>query len=295
MQNIAQLLRVLGGPLRVVFDSLAEFRMGQFALLAMLLGMWAWYQFGSQSQPPVIPPTILESVKALSSEVPPALPRPRRALRPTLVLPLVDDRELLVTQGIRQALEQQGWYRPVEKGPLVQFCDGLFSTIGMPRETVASPAIAIKLARATSAEVVLLGKLEQLELIRGHADVGFSLRTFEVQSGNVLYEGRFQSPRPGIFHGIITGWGLAVAGVIGLALLLPPVTIPVMRRVLRMESNKATAFTILLVTAVPAVLAWPVVFGSSVETWRIIGFAGAVLLAGLWCIAVMTWVAERQT
>ena len=89
MRHFARVFRLLGGPLRVVFELLSEFRMGQIALLALLLGMWAWYQFGSQSQPPVIPPTLLESVKTLSSDVPPAMPRPRRRIRPVLVLPLV--------------------------------------------------------------------------------------------------------------------------------------------------------------------------------------------------------------
>ena len=264
-------------------------------LLTLGVGLWGWRQFGQRESPPVVPATLQAAVEAASSRLPPALPRPQRALRPTLVLPLVDDRELLVTQGIRQALTRDGGYRPVDKGTGQQVLDELFELAGVPRQPVTDGEIALQIAEAAGAEVVVLGRVERLELQAQHAEVAFSLQVFETGSQTPLLADTFTSaPPPGLRNATSAlPWAWAL-GVLAVAVLWPLLTIPVMARVVRRESNSTTLVTIVVISAVPVVVAWPLFFGTAIVAWRVITFALALLLVAFWTALVMSWVAARE-
>jgi hypothetical protein len=281
-------------PVLFFLSLLLHVRFLAIAALALGVGVWGWRQSGSGEAPMPVPATLQEAVDAACLDVPRSLPRPQRALRPTLVLPLDGDRELLVTQGIRRALEQDGGYRPVDKGKARELLDELFDLAGVPRQDVTDADTALGMAKAAGAEVVLFGQVERLELRDGQAAVSFSLRAFELGSEQPLLVGNFPAAPPAESSAAETppAWGWML-GVLAVAVFWPLLTIPVMARVLRMESNAATLMTIVGVTAVPALVAWPLFFGTAVVAGRVIVFAVALLLVGLWSALVMSWVAAR--
>lgn len=282
-------------PVLLLLSLLLHARFLAVAALALGVGIWGWRQSSPGEAPPPIPATLQETVDAACRQVPRALPRPQRALRPTLVLPLAGDRELLVTQGIRRALDQDGGYRSVDKDQARELLDELFDLVGTPLQDVTDADTALEMAQAAGAEVVMLGRVERLELGDGQADVSFSLRAFELGSEQPLLAGNFPAAptveSPAAEPRLPWGWMLSVLAV---AVLWPLLTMPVMIRVLRMESNAATLLTILAVTAVPAVVAWPLFFATAVGAWRVVAFALAVLLVGFWSAQVMSWIAARE-
>jgi len=266
------------------------------ALAALALGasVWGWRPAGQSQLADPVPATLQEAVAAACSEVPRALPAPQRALRPTLVLPRAGDRELLMTQGIREALERDGGYRPVDQSLARELLDELFDLAGAPRQPVADAPTALGLAKAAGAEVVMFGHVERLALRDRRAEVSFSLQAFELGGEQPLLAGEFPALRPGSLRTATKlPWAMRL-GVLAVAVVWPLLTIPVMARVLRMDSNAATLLTILAVTAVPALVAWPQFFAEPVGPGRILAYAFAVLLAGFWSALVMSRVAARE-
>jgi len=68
-----------------------------------------------------------------------------------------------------------------------------------------------------------------------------------------------------------------------------------MRPVVKMESNATNLLAILSITAVPIVVAWPVIFGAGMGPWKVACFVAAGVVAGFWCTAVMSWVAAMES
>jgi len=301
---IRGLLRMIGGAIRPIWTFVRlplQLFVTVLILAALIAGGWSWY-WGDPDRPPPVPvrPTLSVAVDEVCGQVPEAVPRPKRAMRPLLVLPLVGDRELLLTGNLRDAFSEQSWYRVVDKGGLDRFVDQLFEVAGMPREPVADPATAIKLAQAASAEVVLIGRVDQLEPLEESVNVAVHVRMFEVESGELLFEEAFSNAKPeevAESPAATGGFSLGLSVVLGLAafaLIWPPITIPVMRRVLRMESNGAALLAIVLITAVPVAAASPLVLGGEVGVLGIALFVVIALLVGLWCMVVMSWVADSE-
>jgi hypothetical protein len=280
-------------PMLRAFELPFYVRFPAIVMLGLTLGVWGWHQSKQRDPPEPVPATLREAVDAACSDIPRSLPRPQRALCPTLVLPLVGDRELLVLQGIRRALDRDGGYRPIGKGLPRELMDDLFDLAGTPPQPVTDAQTALGIAKTAGAEVVVFGQVDRLKLQDGHAEVSFSIQAFESSSGRPLLAGDFLFPKPGSLARVTTlHWGF-VLGVLIVAVFWPVLTIPVMARVLRMESNAATLMTIVGVTAVPALVAWPLFFGTAVVAGRVIVFAVALLLVGLWSALVMSWVAAR--
>ncbi len=272
---------------------------------AIISAAWTTY-FGGPAAPtrPAVPSNIPEAVARVCQQVPGDLPKPPKLLRPTLVLPLVGDRELpegdrLVTRELRQAIAADGAYSVVEQGPVEQFVARLFKAIGQPAEPVTDATTAIRLGKQARAEVVVLGRVEKLERTEsGSIDVALEVRLFDVATGEKLFDGSFPKPAASQPLAVVgVGPGRLVSIWLGLgafALIWPPVTSPIMRRVLRMESNIATLLAIVLITAVPAGLAWLLVLYTDAGFWPITACVLGTALVGLWCMTVMSWVAQDE-
>jgi hypothetical protein len=291
------LLRTIGRllyPVRWLFSFLFRLWFWLLALVLLGVGVWTWQSSGRIESPRPVPTSLRQAVDAACSRVPSALPRPERALRPTLVLPLADDRELLVTDTIRQVLNADGGYRPVDPGRVQRLLDEFFELAGAPRQPVTDAGSALRIARSAGAEVALFGRVDRLQLHDQHAEVTFRLEAIDVESEQPLLAETFSSVPPTtnqITRPVTWPWWL---GALAVVLLWPPLTVPVMAWVLRMESNLATLLTIVAVTAVPAVIAWPLIFGGDIGAWRIVLFTVGLLLTAFWTALVMSWVAASQ-
>lgn len=282
--------RILGGvvalPSRVI---------GLVAVVALVSGGWTWFEYFSPATKPAAFPSVLSSAaRTVCEQVPPRLPQPERAMSPILVLPLAADRELLVTQTLRECLARQAWYRPCEKGAADRFLDGLFSNIGVRNEPVSDPATAVKLAKAAAAEVVLFGRVDRLEILGDGVAVAIRVQAFATDGRSLLDETFTNQKPPAAASG---GFGLRLGMAAGLALftlLWPPVLVPLMRRVLRAESNAANLLAVILIAAVPLAIGWPAIFAAGMGPWRIAGFGLWAAVSVFWCMAVMSWVAAAE-
>ncbi|MCL4205628.1 MAG: hypothetical protein KJ000_24365 [Pirellulaceae bacterium] len=294
MDIFVKMLDWLMYSLQVLLSLLLHLRIWMLGLLALGVGAWSWRYAGRIETPRPVPATLTQATEAACRRVPSALPRPDRVLRPTLVLPLADDRESLVTGTLRQVLNADGRYRPVDPGLVQRLLDEFFELAGAPRQPVADAESALRIARNAGAEVALFGRVERLELHDQRAEVTFRLEAVEVESERSLLADTFSSTPPAAHRGSSSPswpWWL---GILAVAVVWPPLTVPVMARVLRRESNLATLLTIVAITAVPAAIAWPVFFGADTSVWRVILFTLGLLLTAFWSALVMSWVAASQ-
>ena len=282
-------------PVRWLFSFLFRLWFWMLALLLLLgVGLWSWrYSARIESSRPV-PTSLRQAIDAACSGVPSALPRPERALRPTLVLPLAGDRESLVTDTVRQVLNADGRYRPVDPGLVQRLVDEFFELAGAPRQPVSDAGSAVRIARSAGAEVAIFGRVERLQLHDHHAEVAFWLEAVEVESEQSLLADTFSSQPPTMPSVTSPSTWPQWLGALAIALLWPLLTVPVMTRVLQMESNLATLLTIAAITAVPAVIAWPLLFGADMETWRVVLFTLGLLLTAFWTALIMSRVAASQ-
>ena len=271
---------------------------GIVAVVTLVSGGWTWFNYFSTTKPAAFPTSLTRATQTVCDQVPPCLPRPQRALCPLLVLPLADDRELMVTQTLRDCLAKQSWYRPCEKGPSDRFLEGLFNNIGMPKEPVADPATAVKLAKAAEAEVVVFGRVDRFEVLDDGVAVAVHVQALGVD-GKPLFDKTFTNQEPPAtalhisFH--ISGPRLAIfAGLAAFTLLWPLVLVPLMRRVLGAESNVANLLAIVLISAVPPAVGWPVVFTDGSGALWVAVFGLWTVLSVLWCIMVMSRVAAAE-
>lgn len=291
------LLRAIGRlfyPARLLFSFLFRLWFWMLAFLLLGVGLWSWRYSARIESPRPVPTSLRQAIDAACGRVPSALPRPERALRPTLVLPLAGDRESLVTDAVRQVLNADGRYRPVDPGLVQRLLDEFFELAGAPRQPVSDAGSAMRIARSAGAEVAIFGRVERLQLHDQHAEVAFWLEAVDVEREQPLLADTFSSQPPEMPPATSSPTWPRWLGALAVALLWPPLTVPVMARVLRMESNLATLLTIAAVTAVPAVIAWPLIFNADMGTWRVVLFTVGLLLTAFWSALVMSWVVEHN-
>ncbi|NQT37900.1 MAG: hypothetical protein HQ581_10445 [Planctomycetes bacterium] len=273
-------------------------------------GIWGWVKL--TGGPPAMPTAVAEAVESSCTQAAAALPEPERMYRPTLVLPLVNDHRLLITEGLREAVSDGGRYEVIDPSVTARLGAKIRQVMGSTAERVSDPAEALKRAKAAGAEVVLFGHVETLAGNKATAEVVFRLCAMEVATGESLVDLRTftgdSQPEPVAEEPVAeetavdltaadsgsTWRGGILLGLAGFALVWPLLMIPTMRRVLDRESNAATALTMLLLVAVPAAIAWPVVFADGGGIFRAILYGLAVVAAGSWCVLVMSRVAEME-
>lgn len=220
---------------------------------------------GKAAQP--VPAGIEAVLSDVCSEIADSLPEPQSVLRPTLVLPIVDDREGLFTEKLCAALGQHGWYRPVEKGVLGHAFDMAKEVTGIGQNDSAgtmtlSPADLASLMKSTKAEVLVRGSLDRLMLPKeAPAEMKGRIELWEIASDNPagavrLFSGEFERPRPAVLPETDSGRaahvGYRVYTVIALLCLAWPwLMLPWMRSAIREDSNRATLKTLLGITILP--------------------------------------------
>lgn len=222
------------------------------------------------AEPPV--PVELETVLSdVCTEIVESLPPPQRVLRPTLVLPLVGDREGLFTEKLRAALSRHAWYRPVEKGTIEKMRDTAKEMTGIGVNDAAdamalAPADLASLMKSAKAETLVRGSLDRLILPKdAPAEMKAGIELWEIASDNPahavrLFAGEFERPRPVALPatdavpttrtaGFAAYRSYAIAVI--LCLIWPWLTLPWMRAAIRDDSNAALLKAALGITALP--------------------------------------------
>jgi hypothetical protein len=262
------LMRTVGESLLsvILFSGSTKTKIWTGIILALVaLGTGAYYLsptlFPTATRP--IPQTLDDAISEVCRDVPAQLPRPVRALQPTLLLPLTDDREGLFTNHLRSALDQQGWYRPVEKSLL----DKAFETVRELTGIGADPSVRSMqwtptelagMMRSAKAETVLRGSVDRLSMTGdGTAEIILRLERWELSAPDPAPAELTRSlvlERPGPPVPPLTSfWNrlrpYAIFILIGL--VYPFAMIPWMRWAIREDSNAAILKTLLGITAIP--------------------------------------------
>ena len=201
--------------------------------------------------------------------MPRQLPEPQRILKPTLLLPLENDREGLFTDRLRSALDQQGWHRSVEAGLLEKTLASVRELTGIGSDPSArsmqwSPTELATMMRSAYAEAVLRGSLDRLALPEGSpVEIKLRLELWELSptepTAAVLARSlnlerpepvaatADSTPKPSRWAGL-----RSYAVILLIGLVYPFMMIPWMRRAIREDSNEAILKALLGMTAIPA-------------------------------------------
>ena len=269
-----------------------------FSLLTQVLLAVAFFRVYRQWDPPPVQVhrKLDRAIRETVEQVPGQLPNPEIAQRPILVLPLVNDREELLTTALRKALDDDGKYRTVDQSTL----NKLLTKLGIKKENVTNSEEAIKLARAAEAEVVLIGRVVTMKKDEQQSLVDFTAQAYQVSDASPLFETtQFTNapPEPVAGSAPESQPGLGVWSVLGLAcfvLFWPVLLVPLTGKTLDQENNVLTALLLVGMIAIAVVVSWLVILGDAAGLIRILLFIVVIVTAGLWSVFVMNEVAVNR-
>ena len=230
------------------------------ALAIALMGGYAYYSSHGNASlqraatPKPVPQTLADAVNEACQAIPIRLPRPNRALRPTLLLPLNDDREGLFTERLRTALDQQGWYRPVEASLLDKTLDTVREVTGIGIDPSArsmqwTAAELAAMMRSAKAEAALRGSVNRLSIpASGPVEISLQLELWELPptesaTATLISSLNVERPLPNsaVDEVQTSRWSKLrfYGAAFCVALVWPFAMIPWMRRAIRQDSNAA--------------------------------------------------------
>ena len=237
------------------------------AISAVLLVGYVYYtnQLPQSAVPRPVPQALETAVNDVCREVPGQLPEPVRVLKPTLLLPLENDRENLFTDSLRSSLDRQGWYRPVETSLADRAFDAIRELTGLGanlsiRSMQWSATELAEMMRSANAESVLRGSVDRLALPEGSpVEIQLRLELWELLPSEptaVLTRSLdLERPEP-----VATApepkpspWKTYALFLL-IALVYPFAVFPWMRKAIREDSNAAILKALLGITAIPVLV-----------------------------------------
>jgi len=270
-----------------------------FSLLIQVLLVVVYFRFYHQVNEPEVPvpPKLDRAIRETVEQLPAQLPRPDIAQKPLLVLPLVGDRQELLTTALRKVIDDEAQYRTVDRSTL----DQLLARVGLQDRVVVDVEKAIQLGKAAEAEVVILGRVTEMSMTETKSLVDFTAQAYQVSDATPLFKTeRFTNipPEPEPTAPVATGPPLDLWFLLGLGcfcLFWPILQVPVIQQVVARESNGLTGLALVGLVAVPLALGWYVVMGDSTSVLRIVLLIVFSVATSLWCTFVMNQVAAEQT
>ena len=234
------------------------------AVLAVPLAGFYFYHRGVTPLPTAprpVPQTLEAAIIKVCQDIPAQLPAPERALRPTLLLPLASDREGLITGQLRSALDQQGWYRPVDTNLRDMILDTARELTGIGADPAVrsmqwTPSELSRMMRSAKAETVLRGTVDRFSLpTTGDVAIKLRLELWEQSEPDAVLIHSFvlehpQPVAPDAPKATSRHWFGAYSLAVLVALICPLAMIPWMRRAIREDSNEAILKVLLGITAI---------------------------------------------
>ena len=194
----------------------------------------------------------------------------RGEVRYVAILPLENDPKDFLRNILQNAIDDSGVLDIADTSLIDRFLDsirtGYDTVFGRTPNRGTSKEDALALGRHTGVQGVLFGKVKEFDAYAGHAVLDVDLHFLDVKTGqellpNPTYQANPPASRPpGVTneHGEIQpfDWAKALTASAVFILLLPIFTVQYLRSVVRKESNRANAATLLIYAAIDGLVAY---------------------------------------
>lgn len=281
-----------------------------FLLAAFFL--WWWLR-PKEKAAPVYPEPLVRAVERACQSAVDALPRGEKPHgQRTLVLPFKADNDLLVTNTLVTTIDNdpRASYKTIEESRRDWLLENFKWLIGeiYPKGDF-SEETAITRGRRADAQYVIAGEVRKSsgpdEKKGRPAFVEFAIRMYYVEKDtNVLVlDEQFTSEEaktadePSESSNVdepqnTFGGAPFILGVLVFTLVWPVALSPIIKRVLWTENNGFILIALIVIAGVPIALAAPWAFVAGYSTWRLLVYIVGSFVVVLWCIVVMSQVAE---
>lgn len=270
--------------------TIATFLKPKWALIALVLVVaWEGYLLVRPSEPrsPLDDPRreVAEEACWQAVERLPRLPAPGQVA----VFRLQEDKTGEVTKRLREIIERTRAYEQPEPGLL----DRVMKELKIEEQSVGTLEDALAAARFVKTPYVLFGRILEFTSDRNVGRICVELTLADVERGRPVGETvRITVPDPEARRRWLLGLLRVVAWCVATA-LLPIVTLPVVRRIVAMESNGKALAALLAYAFAAGLLAFALSGFATGWLWGLLLF-GAVLLAFLYDYLVFSMVERRR-
>ncbi len=268
----------------------------RYAALALAaLGGWEVYSFFAPPAPELEPERIRAADRA-AEIVASAMPEDWRRKK-MFVAPFARDPSGYVMQSVTRAVRRLDRAEPVAP-PRIEKVISLITTLaGQESETAAPEArtAALKLAKEAGAELLLLGRVRELSLTDGVPKIDLGVEVVDVGSGSKAWELDVAWTPPWLERtvGLVPPMKRAIGWIL-FVLLLPWAAMPLVKAVIKKESNAANAALLLSFASLAVVLAY-VALAGDLSGWAGGFFLLAVAFGFFYNAGVLNYVAGLKS
>lgn len=252
------------------------------------LGAYQVYAFLTPSAPELEPEKLRaaeEAAVVAASEMP-----PEWRSRKLLVAPLGSDDGDHVRQALMRAIRRLDRAEPVAPSTVTEeIARAVTSLLG--REGPPDGAAAVAIARSAGAGLVMLGEVCELSLTDGVPRIDLAVRALDVKTGSEVWrrDVRWTPPLLERTVGLVSPMKRAIGWIL-FVLLMPWAALPVVKAVLKRESNVANAAMLLALAGISAALAY-VALAGDLDGWAGAFFLLAVAFGFVYNAGVLNYVA----
>lgn len=232
-----------------------------------------------------------------------ACPQPEKSYTRLLIVPLRDDRERALENQIREKFQrriEQGEFTLVEKSTVTHIGEQIREILpGGAESRSMTKEEAIRIGKASDAEIVLFGEIDTFAPAEKTHKIEGRYQFVNVVTGDTLVASRFSNvsgSETAPEYASATTNGIPILKLVILllfALIWPFALVPMMRRILRRESNRDNLLAILCMTLIPFGIAVVFLGNMTANLFIMIGFLLFFVVAAGWIGFVMNKVAEQ--
>ncbi len=191
------------------------------------------------------------------------------------VAPVASDASGYVTQSLKRAVARLDKAEPVAP-PRTEKVISLITALAGKEAGAATPearTAALKIARAAGAELLLLGRVRELSLTDGVPRIDLGVEVLDAGTGAKAwgFDAAWTPPFLERTVGLVPPMKRAIGWIL-FVLLVPWAAMPIVRPVLKRESNAANAAMLLVLAGISVALAYVALAGD------LAGWAGAFFL-----------------
>ena len=225
----------------------------------------------------------------LAEQVVAVCPQPENSLTKLLITPIAGDRDATVEKALYSAFQKsapKGWYEIFERSVVIKTLEKIHSTFG-------GPEYPIELAKFFGAELILTGQIDTFVPEGSSHRIRGTFRLFDTNGKevtNIIFDNCQPKPRR---FGEYSGYGLYFLGVLLFTLLYPIALMPVLKQIVRLESNSGNLTAMVGFGMIPVGIAMLLTESIPTSAFSIIAYLFFFTLSAGWVGFVMNKLAEK--